>query len=327
MDATAPDLAAGAGSVTWVVGGSGLLGSAVRRALARSRQQAITADVPWADADAAVRALLAAADRLPEDGWALAWCAGSGVIASTPEEIERELWVLREFLGRWNPAPGTPGTRAMFFASSAGGVYAGSADPPFTEETTPSPISPYGWAKLEAESIFADFSRRTGIPLLIGRISNLFGPGQNLDKPQGLVSQLCKAHVTGTPLSLYVPLDTMRDYLYTDDAGAMIVGGLRAVATTEGVHVKVLASGRSVTVNEVVGEVRRVTRHRPPVVSQQSPVARFQRRDLRMRSVAWPHLDGYALTPFGAGIGACLEAVTDRLRRPDPATPSAAPRE
>lgn len=305
------------GPTTWVVGGSGLLGSAVRRALTDARSPVLTSVVPWEDPEAAVAALLAGADALPDEGWWLAWCAGSGVIASSQDEIDRELWVLKEFLARWDPPAGAPGSRAMFFASSAGGVYAGSSSPPFTEATVPHPLSPYGIAKVEAEQIVADFSRRTGVPLLLGRISTLFGPGQNLDKPQGLVSQLCRAQVTGRPLSLYVPLDTMRDYIYTDDAGAMIVGGLRAVAAAgEGVHLKLLVSGRAVTVNEVVGEVRRVTRHRPPVVTQQSPVARFHAQDLRMRSVAWPPLDGYARTTFGAGIGACLEAVNASLRCP-----------
>jgi UDP-glucose 4-epimerase len=237
------------------------------------------------------------------------------VIASSQEDIDEELWVLTQFLRRWQPGAGPAGSRALFFASSAGGLYAGSADPPFTEETQPEPISPYGIAKLAAEEAFADFSRRTGVPVLIGRISNLYGPGQDLRKPQGLVSQLCKAHVTGRPLSLYVPLDTMRDYVYTDDAGAMIVGGLRQVARAGGgVHVKLLVSGCSVTINQVVGEVRRVTRRRPPVVTQPSEMARFQARDLRMRSVAWPDLAGYELTTFGAGIGACLEDVHAAFR-------------
>jgi UDP-glucose 4-epimerase len=321
LDATTRAEASGAvtdGPPALVLGSSGLLGSALRRALGAARVPVMTARVPWNEPTAAVEALLEAAGRLPEGGWWTAWCAGSGVIATPPEEIEQELWVVQEFLRRWHPAAGAPGSRAVFFASSAGGVYAGSADPPFTESTEPIPLSPYGTAKLEAERAFTDFAERTGIPLLIGRISTLFGPGQDLDKPQGLISQLCKAHATGKPLSLYVPLDTMRDYLYADDAGAMIVGGLRAVAATgvPGTHLKLFVGGRSVTVNEVVGEVRRVTRHRPPVVTQRSSFARFHVPDLRMRSTAWPHLDGYVLTPMGHGIGACLEAVNAALRMP-----------
>jgi UDP-glucose 4-epimerase len=308
----------GFGVPAWVVGASGLLGSAVCRALTTARTDVVTKRVPWSDPEAAVQALLDQAEQLPQDGWWLAWCAGTGVIASAPEDIEQELRVLREFFGRWHPARGRPGTRAMFFPSSAGGVYAGSADPPFSETSEPLPLAAYGRAKLEAETIVRDFARRTGTPLLIGRIGTLFGPGQNLDKPQGLVSQLCKAHTTGQPLSIYVPLDTMRDYLYVDDAAAMIVGGLRAVAATgtDGIHLKLLVSGRSVTVNEILGEVRRVTRHRPPIVTQKSAVSRMHVTDLRLRSTAWPHLDQYASTSLGAGIGACLEAVKASLRCP-----------
>lgn len=312
-----PEPAVATAAPAWVVGASGLLGSAVRRAFEIDGTPVLTSRVPWDDPEAAVQALLEQAERLPGHGWRIAWCAGSGVIASSQDEIDRELRVIREFLDRWHPHSGAPGSRALFFASSAGGVYAGSADPPFTEETAPVPISPYGRAKLAAEEMFVAFAERERVPLLVGRISNLYGPGQNLDKPQGLVSQLCKAEATGTPLSLYVPLDTMRDYLYTDDAGAMVVGGLEAVAAVgEGVHLKLLVSGRSVTVNEVVGEVRRVTRRRPPVVTQPSPVARFQVHDLRLRSTAWPDLAGRVLTPLGAGIGACLEAVNVSLRCP-----------
>jgi UDP-glucose 4-epimerase len=322
LDATAEvDPPAGTGPATLVLGGSGLLGSAVRRSLTAARIPVVMGRIPWTEPAAAVEALLEAVDALPDESWWLAWCAGSGVIATPPEEIEQELWVLREFLQRWHPQPGAPGSRAMFFASSAGGIYAGSTDPPFTESTDPNPLSPYGVAKVQAEAAFTEFAERTGIPLLIGRISTLFGPGQNLDKPQGLISQLCKAHVTGKPLSLYVSLDTMRDYLYADDAGAMVVGGLRAVseAAAPGTYLKLFVSGRSVTVNEVVGEVRRVTRHRPPVVTQQSPFAHFHVPDLRMRSTAWPHLDGYAMTPLGPGIGACLQAVKTSVRTPQAA--------
>lgn len=300
----------------WVLGGSGLLGSAVRRALRTERIPVLTSKVPWTDHDAAVETLLRDAGRLPGDGWWLAWCAGSAVVASPQEVVDRELRVIEEFLARWHPLPGTAGSRAVFLASSAGAVYAGSEDPPFTEETRPAPLSPYGHGKLAAERLFTDFGRRTGTPVLLGRLSNLFGPGQDLAKQQGLVSQLCGAQLRGRPLSLYVPLDTMRDYLYVDDAGGMVLAGLRAVAGRGGVHVKVMASGRSMTINEVVGEIRRVTRRRPPVVTQPSPNARFQVRDLRVRSVSWPDLDGQVRTTFGAGIGAYVEAVNASLRCP-----------
>ena len=129
----------------------------------------------------------------------------------------------------------------------------------------------------------------TSTALLVGRLANLYGPGQDLDKPQGLVSQLCRAQLTRQPLTVYVPLDTMRDYLFVDDAAAMAVAGLGAVTPSGRRALKVLASERSTTVGAVLGDLHRVTRRRPPVVLGVSPRSRRQVRDLRLRSVAWPH--------------------------------------
>ena len=54
-------------------------------------------------------------------------------------------------------------------------------------------------------------------PVLIGRIANLYGPGQNLAKAQGLVSQLCAAQLERARSSIWVSLDTLRDYLFAPD--------------------------------------------------------------------------------------------------------------
>ena len=70
---------------------------------------------------------------------------------------------------------------------------------------------------------------------MIGRIANLYGPGQNLDKPQGLVSQLCAAHLERRPVSIWVSLDTLRDYLYAPDCAQMVLDCLdRARAEASG---------------------------------------------------------------------------------------------
>jgi UDP-glucose 4-epimerase len=300
---------------SWVLGASGLLGTAVRQAVLARGDRLRTTSVPWTDSGAAVEALLAGAADLPAD-WRMFWCAGAGVVASAPERLEAELAVVGGFLDRWRPPPGG----AIFLASSAGGVYAGSAAPPFTEETEAVPLSPYGETKLRAEALFRDFAARTGVPLFVGRFSNLYGPGQHLDKGQGLISLLLRAHLTGVPLDVYVPLDTIRDYLYVDDAAAMAVAGLewaheRGVSAT-----KILAAEQAHTIAGVIGEIRRITRRRPPVVVVPSPTARFQSLDLRMRSVVEPSLREHARTPFGVGIQACLAAVEAAVHRPAPVT-------
>jgi UDP-glucose 4-epimerase len=302
-----------AGDLTnWVVGSSGLLGSAVGRRLRTLGRSVLTSRVPWADHEAAVSALLADAGRLGDD-WQLWWCAGAGVVGTGADELEAEVGVFEDFLRRWSPSPG-PGRRGLFFASSAGGVYAGATGSPFTEATEPVAISPYGLAKLRSEAAADAFAERNGTPLLLGRLSNLYGPGQDLAKPQGLISQLCRAQLTRRPLSIYVSLDTRRDYLFVDDAAAMVVAGLDAVADRGGRHLKVFASERSTTIGAILGDLYRITRRRPPVVLGSSASARFQALDLRFRSHAWPPVAEHARTPLMAGMAATLTSVGDQMR-------------
>ena len=292
----------------WVVGATGLLGSAVCRRLAAQRREFRTTDVPWDDPDAAVEALAHGAEQLPDGGWEVYWCAGAGVVGSSQSELDAEVAVLEGFLGRWEAQPELAGN-GFFLASSAGGVYAGATDPPFTEHTEPAPISPYGRAKLRSEEIATAFAVRTSTALLVGRLANLYGPGQNLDKPQGLISQLCQAQLTRQPLSVYVPLDTMRDYLFVDDAAAMAVAGLGAVTPSGRRALKVLASERPTTVGAVLGDLHRVTRRRPPVVLGVSASSRYQVHDVRLRSVAWPRTSTFARTPMVSGIAATIASL------------------
>lgn len=308
-------------AVTWVVGAGGLLGRHVVDRLRRCGGEVVTTAVPWSDTDAVGPALRAGlAELLAHAGggpWNIAWCAGAGVVATAPEALRTEQAVFAGFVADVRTAgAGTDG--AFFLASSAGGVYAGSpGPPPYTEDSEPGPLAPYGTVKLAMEAELVRLSRDTGTPVFIGRIANLYGPGQNLAKPQGLVTLLCKASYTGQPLSIYVPLDTLRDYLLVGDCADMIVHGLadlRRVAAADPVAQKILASGRGVSIGGLIAEVTRVFRRRPRIILGSSPLASVQARDLRLRSVRWPELDGYARTTLAAGISATARDVDRRLR-------------
>lgn len=298
----------------WVLGAGGLLGSSVVAAATGVEVWAPRGPVPWADRTAsratlamAAREFLAHADGRP---WWVVWCAGVGIAGTSREQLAAEVDAFSLVLDSLREAGAGP-EGSVFLASSAGGVYAGSQDPPFDELTVPVSISPYGDAKLALESAALDFQRVTSSSLLIGRIANLFGPGQDLAKPQGLISHLCRAHLLHRPLSIFVPLDTMRSYVYAPDCGAMVVAGLHrleAEAPTGGrTVVKVMAAPHAVSVGFVVSEFARVAKRRPLVVFGSSPASVFQAHDLRLRSTRWPQVDAVATTPFAAGLGATLE--------------------
>lgn len=310
MSATEPN--GSAAPLTWVIGAGGLLGSAVCRHLQFLGLPFRTTRVPWSEPEKARAVLLEEAATLARSGepWRIAWCAGAGVIGSSQHQLDDDLRVFRTFLDDAE----TEGMTAFFLASSAGGVYAGSADPPFSEATEPRPISPYGDAKLAAEQAATAWAERSGVPLVIGRIANLYGPGQDISKPQGLISQLCFTTLQRRPLSIYVSLDTARDYVFIDDAAAAVIGCLDRVVLGGRVVVKILASQRPTTVAVLLGELRRLTRRRPLVVLGSSPHAKFQVKDLRFVSNIWPDVDAMMRTPLTAGVGATLHSVGRDVR-------------
>lgn len=301
---------------TWVVGAGGLLGTALVGALRRRGQDVFgPARIDWSDADRARTALsqaltdfmTGARDRGP---WRILWCAGAGVTGASAADIDQEVATFAHFLDELEVLA-APGSGILFTSSSAGGVYAGSLGAPFSESSFPVAISAYGKGKLAIESRASDFGRRTANRVVLGRIANLYGPGQNLRKAQGLVSHLCRSTLTRQPLSIYVSLDTIRDYLFVDDCAEMIVDSVspRPWIPDQSVTLKVFASQRGTTIADLIGECRRVFKRAPLVVLGTSANARFQVRDLRLRSEVWTDLDRRSLTTLPAGIAATAASL------------------
>jgi len=327
--------------LVWVIGRGGLLGQSLETAFDPTGSSELLWRPPEPIAWSAPRAgaedlrhqvgefLRIAGDR----PWSVAWCAGAGVTDSSGQALQLELAALGETLEALAAAPrGSDG--AFFFASSAGGVYAGVDAPPYDESSPVRPLGAYGQAKLDAEALVTAWSHRTGTPSLIGRIANLYGPGQNLAKAQGLISQICRSHLTGQPVSIYVSLDTLRDYFFAPDCAELIVEGLvrlrqeqsatqqrrgTGVDTGRGTGVapglvttKILASQRAITIGAVIGEMSRIFKRSPRIVLGASPVSALQARDLSLRSRVWPDLDRRTLTPFPVGVAI---TAADLLRR------------
>lgn len=315
-------------ALLWVIGSSGLVGRAVWRQALLTGHQVRSTLVPWSGGEidqlAALDAGLTSVVAEAAGGdWSLAWVAGAGVIGSAPDVLETEARVLTAFLDRVSTvARSGSGPRALFIASSAGGLYAGSTGPPFTEQSPVAPLAPYGHQKLRIEAAAADFARSTGVPTIVGRMTNVYGPGQDLAKAQGLVSQLAKASILRQPISLYVSLDTLRDYVFVDDAAAVIVAAtdeagqhVGSALPTGSLLVKIIGSGAPLSIAALLGEFGRVTRRRPLVVLGDSPNRRFQVHDLRMRSTTWTHLDRHVTTTLPSGIAATVADLSRQLRR------------
>lgn len=301
----------------WVVGAGGLLGSAVTRALTERGGNVLDRQAtPWGTdgESAALAASLRELISLAAGGaWTVYWCAGAGVTDTQPEVLARER---DTFIGLLDVIAGLPSSTrangAVFLASSAGAIYGGSLDAPFSESSQTAPLGEYGRAKLAAEQALEEFSATAGIPTLVGRISNLYGPGQRLAKRQGLISRLCYSAVAREPISIFVPLDTLRDYIFVDDCARLVVDGalrLHGKESPRGHWMKILASGRSTSVAALLGAFRRSNLPRPLVVMGSSAAASLQGRDIRLRSTVWPDLDLRPTVTLPDGIARTMRSI------------------
>ncbi len=297
---------------TWVVGRGGLLGQSVERHL-NGDQRFQNRPIDWASPHA-TQVIAREAERFAELAagrpWRIVWCAGAGIIGTERPELEHETATLRSILDTLD----SPGT--VFLTSSAGGVFGGATDVPITETSSPAPLSDYGRNKLTQEDLVRSWATDSGGRAVIGRVANLYGPGQRLDKAQGLISQICLATLVRRPISLYVSLDTLRDYLYVDDCSRIVVGCLAAAETLEpGTTItKILATGTSVSIGAVLGQVRRVMARPAAVVLIRSSRSAQQGNALAFRSSVLPTTSNFPFTPLPVGIHRTSEYLRRQLQ-------------
>lgn len=251
---------------TWVVGAGGLIGSAVARADGVLSFPA--ARIPWGSTDA-VEVLNAELDRfvawVGEERWGIVWAAGAGVMRTSRASLDDELEVFRAFcLAASRALPSRHG--GMYLVSSAGGVFAGSQSPPFDAATSPHPLNDYGRTKLEQERIASDVLA-SRLPVTMGRMANVYGPGQDLSKGQGLVTELSLCSLLNRPATIFAPLSTLRDYIYVDDAARLVVAELHRMTQSDaGSTLRVVCSGRTTSIAELISLVQAASGQTIPLI-------------------------------------------------------------
>jgi nucleoside-diphosphate-sugar epimerase len=146
------------------------------------------------------------------------------------------------------------GARRVIFASSSS-VYGATEVLPKAEGLTPLPISPYAVAKLAGEGYCRSFWEVHGVETVCLRYFNVFGPRQDALCPYaGVIPKFIAACLSGRAPTIFGDGEQSRDFTYIDN---VVEANLRAI-DAEGVAGMVfnVGSGRGVTVNELVGELR-----------------------------------------------------------------------
>jgi len=311
----------------WVVGAGGLLGAALwHRSTALGDDVFVPGErLAWAErarlmaqlqahAGAFAQRVAASASR----AWEVYWAAGVGTMSSPAEALMLEteaLGVLLEALAAHPALAGTPG--AIGFASSAGAIYAGALDEIISEITPVAPTTPYARAKLQQEDLVRAFAAaRPDTRALLARFSTLYGTGQAVGKQQGLLTHIARSIVRHQPIQIFVPFDTIRDYLRVEDAAAHMICALRETGPAHQLT-KIIASEHPTTIAEIVATFRRLARRAPRIVTSASARAGLYGRRMQFRStLALQGHEDLPATNLTVGIAQLLEAERARFTHP-----------
>ena len=309
----------------WVVGSGGLLGRALVRELLDTGTAVFRqpAPFPWLDEKQRTGQMAAAVDAFA--GWAPAageleiyWAAGVGGMGSADAAMAAETRCLEELVGLIATHPGLPAERTAFaLASSAGSIYAGSSAAIIDESTPPMPTTPYARAKLRQEEVVWRSLGAAGRTVLVARFSTLYGPGQATGKRQGLISHVARNVLRSRPVRIYVPLDTLRDYMYSADAARTMIASLRSTLRGDEPVVKIVASERPTTIADILGTCRRISRRKLLFTSAAEALSPLYTQRARYRSRVFPEHARLATTTLAQGFARVLAAERERIARPD----------
>jgi len=147
------------------------------------------------------------------------------------------------------------GARVVYAGSSS--AY-GDQDVQYKHEAMrEDPLSPYAAAKLAGELQCRAFARVYGMPVVVTRFFNVFGPRQTPDSPySGVVAAFCFALLRNQRPRIDGDGEQSRDFTYVEDVAEGVVQALDA--DTQGCEIVNLAYGHSCTVRKLLDELSRI---------------------------------------------------------------------
>src|SRR6266536_304327 len=148
--------------------------------------------------------------------------------------------------------------RVIYAASSS--AYGDQPELPKYEDMRPEPLSPYAVAKLVGEYYCRVFTRVYGLETVSLRYFNVFGPRQDpTSQYSGVISRFLLALNRGERPVIYGDGEQSRDFTYISN---VIDANLRASESSEAVGSVInIANGESVTVNQLLATLQRLTGH------------------------------------------------------------------
>ncbi len=140
----------------------------------------------------------------------------------------------------------TYNTDCTYLHISSAAVYGEPKSFPITENTSPNPLSPYGWHKLAAELLCKEFSQVYGLKTIIIRPFSVYGTQL---KKQLLWDLYQKYLINNNEVMLYGTGNETRDFIFIEDMASAIELILKSGNVNSDIFN--IASGESNTIKKV----------------------------------------------------------------------------
>ena len=140
----------------------------------------------------------------------------------------------------------------VIFLSSGGTVYGIQDEQPIKETALPAPINHYGAVKLCIENVMRTFNIQLHTKMLIARISNPYGPGQDFHKGVGFVDASLKKTLRNETIEIWGDGNVVRDYIYIEDVCEMLCSLIEYDGDEEVFN---LSSNEGMSLNDIIEEI------------------------------------------------------------------------
>lgn len=131
-----------------------------------------------------------------------------------------------------------------FITASSAAIYGNPKYLPIDENHPTEPMSQYGLSKLTMEKYIKLF----GIPYIIFRFSNAYGPRQKSSKESGVVAIFNNAMKNNEPINIYGDGEQIRDFIYVEDIANICIKAINSNVENEIIN---FSTNKGVSLNQL----------------------------------------------------------------------------
>ncbi len=192
----------------------------------------------------------------------------------------------------------------FIFLSSGGTVYGNNSHISFKETCPTNPICSYGIVKLAIEKYVAMFHEQHGLAYTILRLSNPYGPGHTLDKPQGAIGFFMHKLLNNEEIVVWGDGTIERDFIYIHDVVTAIEKSIEATSPSLLLNI---GTGVPTSIHDLIALLGSALNRSPRIQYEPSRPFDVQKSILDISS-AKTQLDWSPQTTLEAGINHMLRS-------------------